>query len=86
MNYTYQRAIPPRQAAVLEFIRREVGVGGRFPHAGSIARYMGWTDDRVHDCLERLVFRGAVIRSRARLEDKRRRYVYSLPQTTRDAA
>ena len=77
--YTYQRAMPPKLAVALEFIRREVQWRGQFPTPQAIARYMGYNEASAHDLLLRLVTRGAVIRTPATAPDKRRRYAYSLP-------
>lgn len=80
MNYTYQRAIPPRQLAALEFIRREIRRRGAFPSNLAIAEHMGWAEASARDCVLRLICLGVVVRERICCEDKRRRYAYSLPE------
>lgn len=58
------REIPPRQAAVLEFIKDKTANGGRFPRLSEIADHLGWQNENsARDCLERLVWRGLLKRT-----------------------
>ena len=58
-----ERPLPPRQAAVYEYILTRTANGGRFPSMREIREHMGWTDDgHAADCLQRLAFRGKVRR------------------------
>ena len=58
-----ERPLPPRQAAVYDFIIARTANGGRFPSMREIVDQMGWQDDHsARDCLERLTFRGKLRR------------------------
>jgi SOS-response transcriptional repressor LexA len=51
--------LPPKQAAVLAFIKRRLKAGWAFPGYREIANHMGWKNDSsAVDCLERLKWRG----------------------------